>query len=450
MGSNDTPSQSNGYSYHECLVEQLPDRLECKICRHSLCRNTRLSQCCGHVYCTSCLEMWMSSGNWDRACPMCRKEGLETIVHHEANRIINQLLVRCPCREIGRGCKWSGKLCDLDNHVKECKVECERCGVELNYYLMFEHKATISYACKNCHSKEHCNCHTITIACPNICGVDNIPQGDINEHKRMCLLEMIQCAHDKCEEQIAQKDIEQHNNDKGIQHLQVMVTQTKEEASRGIRVTIKKFDDVILESDKILDYIVKSVKWLCMMLFFISIIILVTALICSVIIGDNIGELKSMQENGLQYQFSTLQNLYLQLSREIDGASESIQSSIKDEILHKPLQVPDPEFDISAVILRMPNFIQRITNKEFWESNPFFAFAGGYQMCLQVHVKEQDLSVYLNLMKGPHDDELQESGYWPLRGIFIIELLNQNSDTNHYRRTLEFSESVARSVSSEY
>ena len=80
----------NGYSYHECLVEQLPDRLECKIC-HSLCRNARLSQCCGHVYCTSCLEMWMSSGNWDRACPMCRKEGLETIVHHEANRIVNRL-----------------------------------------------------------------------------------------------------------------------------------------------------------------------------------------------------------------------------------------------------------------------------------------------------------------------------------------------------------------------
>ena len=326
--------------------------------------------------------------------------------------------------------------------MKECKVECERCGVELNYYLMFEHKATISCACKNCHSKEHCNCHTITIACPNICGVDNIPQGDINEHKRMCPLEMTQC--DKCEEQIARKDIEQHNNDKGIQHLQVMVTQTKEEASRGIKVTIKKFDDVILESDKILDHIVKSVKWLCMMLFFIPIIILVTALICSVIIGDNIGELKSMQENGLQYQFSTLQNLYLQLSRKIDGASESIQSSIKEEILHKPLQVPDPEFDISAVILRMPNFIQRITNKEFWESSPFFAFAGGYQMCLQVHVKEQDLSVYLNLMKGPHDDELQESGHWPLRGIFIIELLNQNSDTNHYRRTLEFSESVCQ------
>ena len=35
---------------------------------------------------------------------------------------------------------------------------------------------------------------------------------------------MVQC--DKCEEQIAQKDMEQHNNDKGIQHLQVMLTQT--------------------------------------------------------------------------------------------------------------------------------------------------------------------------------------------------------------------------------
>ena len=35
-------------------------------------------------------------------------------------------------------------------------------------------------------------------------------------------------------------------------------------------------------------------------------------------------------------------------------------------------------------------------------------------------------------MKGPHDDKLAQSGHWPLRGTFTIELLNQLSENYHY------------------
>jgi len=34
-------------------------------------------------------------------------------------------------------------------------------------------------------------------------------------------------------------------------------------------------------------------------------------------------------------------------------------------------------------------------------------------------------------MKGPHDDELEQAGQWPLRGVFRIELLNQFADECH-------------------
>ena len=44
------------------------------------------------------------------------------------------------------------------------------------------------------------------------------------------------------------------------------------------------------------------------------------------------------------------------------------------------------------------------------------------------------LSIYLYLMRGPHDDKL----HWPLRGIFTIELLNQFNDSDHYKRDLIF------------
>ena len=42
--------------------------------------------------------------------------------------------------------------------------------------------------------------------------------------------------------------------------------------------------------------------------------------------------------------------------------------------------------------------------------------------------KGTHLSVYLYLMKGPHDDELT----WPLRKKFEIKLLNQICDNEHY------------------
>jgi len=42
------------------------------------------------------------------------------------------------------------------------------------------------------------------------------------------------------------------------------------------------------------------------------------------------------------------------------------------------------------------------------------------------------LSVFLHLMKGPYDDELQQAGYWPMRGMFTIDLVNvYGSSKNH-------------------
>ena len=45
--------------------------------------------------------------------------------------------------------------------------------------------------------------------------------------------------------------------------------------------------------------------------------------------------------------------------------------------------------------------------------------------------------VFLRLMRGPYDDELEQSGHWPLRGTFTIELLNQLNDSDHYIRILQ-------------
>ena len=63
--------------------------------------------------------------------------------------------------------------------------------------------------------------------------------------------------------------------------------------------------------------------------------------------------------------------------------------------------------------------------KEQWYHSPFIAFNGGYQMCLIRIEAAGDgegegthVSVYLYLMKGLHNDELEQSGQRP----YTIEL----------------------------
>ena len=66
-------------------------------------------------------------------------------------------------------------------------------------------------------------------------------------------------------------------------------------------------------------------------------------------------------------------------------------------------------------------------------------------MCLRVDAdgvgddgEGASVSVFLYLMKGAHDDKLQQSGYWPLRRTFTIKLLNQVSDKDHHSEKIVF------------
>lgn len=53
-------------------------------------------------------------------------------------------------------------------------------------------------------------------------------------------------------------------------------------------------------------------------------------------------------------------------------------------------------------------------------------YPGGYGQGEGTH-----LSVFINLSKGPYDDELQQAGYWPLRGTFTLSLPNVYNSTQN-------------------
>jgi len=95
---------------------------------------------------------------------------------------------------------------------------------------------------------------------------------------------------------------------------------------------------------------------------------------------------------------------------------------------------------VCPVIVKVPEFASMKRDNKQWYSNSFYTHDHGYKLRLLVYpagygdCKGTHLSVFLCLMKGPHDDELK----WPLRGKFELKLLNQTSDHKHDSNVVNF------------
>ena len=86
------------------------------------------------------------------------------------------------------------------------------------------------------------------------------------------------------------------------------------------------------------------------------------------------------------------------------------------------------EDQVVPVIVKMSEYSKKSGTFE-WYSDPFYTHHKGYKLCINVYRRDfdADLSLYLYLMKGPHDDDLR----WPLRGRCEVILLNQISNSKH-------------------
>ena len=154
-------------------------------------------------------------------------------------------------------------------------------------------------------------------------------------------------------------------------------------------------------------------------------------------------QLLSLLQESLELQKTQVTKVITESSANIESLKHFLISVLHHAISGlKPHVIPlDTKFDIlselsKTVLLVRPvfkisDYKEKIKRKENWTSSPFFTFDGGYQMCLKVYpagIGEgagDHVSVELYLMKGPHDDKLQQSGYWPLRGDFSVHLLDQ-------------------------
>ncbi|XP_065918820.1 TNF receptor-associated factor 4-like [Dysidea avara] len=125
----------------------------------------------------------------------------------------------CPLEEVTcpNDCETTLQRQYIHTHIKmECprlKVECQHCHITgEQQFIEGEHKE---------------QCPKFPIACPNKCEVGSVPRDDVEEHKKMCPLELIQCEYHVvgCEERMARKDKKKHNKEKMEEHLSFAIHQ---------------------------------------------------------------------------------------------------------------------------------------------------------------------------------------------------------------------------------
>ena len=380
-----TPNNIEGYDYN--FVDTPHDRYICRKCGLPS-RDPYLSKCCGHVFCKFCLDDVKKVFANNNACPICRDEEFVTFPNKQSDREIRKLHIYCTNKE--KGCKWQGKLNDINNHLGNsdgCQFERVKCSNECGKMIERQHLIShVKTKCPrrkvNCHYCHHTveyqfiecqhkkECPRLPLPCPNRCKVGNVHREDMEAHRKECPLEIIQCEYHNvgCEVRMARKNQEKHENDETKEHLKKTNKQLQRveillHLATNIAISRPTSTAVVLES---------SVEW-----------------------PDKLVAMVTMAKVGNQ---------------------------------------------MCPAILKISQFNKEKMSNKYWYSDSFYTHNKGYKMCLCVDAacygdgKGTHLSMFLFLMKGPHDDELT----WPLRGKFEIKLLNQISDSEHYSVMLTF------------
>ena len=471
-----------------------PDRLVCKICQLP-CREAQQSECCGSIYCKCDIDQ-LNTTFTQPLCPICRSEDFVTYPNLAIDRDVQRLMVHCPAKKT-TGCDWIGKLDDVDKHYsdgKECETECEKCKTIVKHKLLRSHLDTeCPCYCPYCDmtaereviSSEHKeNCLKFPLTCPNNCGLDNIPRDNMDEHKKVCPLEMVQCEfHDiGCEVKYHRKDEESHTRDGVTTHLQLaqrrltVLNKMLEDSNARHLESTEKFTelltdlqervenvnqplsknqlttsesvDVEVQTDlsasnvgmatRIIQYSTMSRDSKILTFAFIMAIMTLTASISLYTLQANYYNSTTKGTTNYSYSPPNLQDFHEKVSIVL---YEIIDQSALPWCtkLHYWSDIPTI---VTPVVLKFSEFSKQ--RNAILESSTFYGFSNGYLMRLIIYpsgysgitTKNSYMSVLLAFMKGPHDDMLDRLDYFPVNKLFTVELLDPNGDS-HLQKTIE-------------
>ena len=389
--SRTTPTDYGGYEF--AFVEPPPDRCICNICHHPSREPFMTGECCqGQTICKSCLDQWQQIRG-ARVCPVCNKEGdFNSYPNYHIKREIKNLKVYCINKE--KGCEWQDVLNDINNHLDGCQFGEVKCSNECG--KMIERQFLTSHVETECpRRKVNCQyCHDI--------GEHQFIEG---QHQEECPKLLLPCPN-KCKAgSVPREDMEGHRKECPFEMIQC------EYHNVGCEVSIARKDQKKHENDEMKEHLMMT--------------------------KNELTDTKAQLSKALS---SLMVLMNAQLST----------STITADIWPVHLDTIVTMFNLGnqlhmcPVTIKMEEYNGKKVNKEKWYSESFYTHNNGYKMCLRVDAagdgdgEGTHLSWFLFLMKGSHDDQLT----WPLKGKFLIKLLNQISDSEHYSMDINYNDNV--------
>lgn len=223
---------------------------ECPICTLVLTTPVQ-TRCCGAVFCKSCIEQWKSPtsqtalGSRNKSCcPHCRVSPLQYYDDKRTERMVKNLTVTCSNHK--SGCKWTGELRNLSNHLSSTNTTgCEhqviacpsKCGANVLRSQLTKHSTDDCIhrmaQCKFCQftgyykiivGSHYEECPKVKIPCPNSCAISSLLRSELQEHIKQCPLQVVPCEYASagCSQCVARKDMEIHKVTGMGQHLNLV------------------------------------------------------------------------------------------------------------------------------------------------------------------------------------------------------------------------------------
>ena len=359
---------------HYELLDQAPEDYYCPISMKLLV-NANQTSCCGtHISEDVANKMEKEK----KPCPFCRKV-LKSHNDLYFRRLVSQVKVFCSKKSLG--CKWTGELNQLQNHLKHSSVEGECKYVEVQCpYICFAH---IQRRKLRKHMEEYCPKRAYTC---NYCNLEGTYLMIIDNHLPVCVKFPTRCPNN-CDELICRGEVKNHIET--ACPLQVATCEFSYAGCTPVGLCRKDMMQHMEEN---------------------------THLHLSMLARH--GRQKSNEIEALKAQVQLLTNIVAQ-----HHSSRGLLASTRDDLGF-----------IKPGVMVLENFRSLQHLKESWISPGFYSHIGGYKMRLMVFpLSETDenrneyMGMYLQMLQGEYDDQL----HWPFYGTVDVKILNQLEDKTH-------------------
>ena len=450
--SSDVSTLSAGYR-RPCFVSDLPSKYICPVCT-AVATEPHQVTCCGSVICLSCVNSLKQNGPYFK-CPACQEENVYG--HFVDKRMMKELSsFEVYCTNGNGGCTWQGELGTLEGHLVRCThqiIACTgNCGEELKRCNLKDH---LEYHCRNRPSTcPHCNttgtyaeisrlhldnCPHMVVQCTNEECKEMLKRSELENHlSQKCLFQVVPCTNN-CGKEMQRASLSKHIN-KGCHKRQHTCPDC---GAIGVyEFIVSKF-----HTDKCPDRVVQCPNAECEEVMKQGEVDVHRMMFCpkeQVRCGySSVGCLEVVPRDKLLQHSQKNVHKHLNMAMlKIKENHEELRAEVAK--LTSTVSLLEAKVGKSKTLIKFDKVKECEEANTTWLSTGFYTSASGYKMRLKVSFTDDTaatheyLSSFILLIPGEYDTTLE----WPFKGEVTIELLNQLEDKNHYKRVIQFDDSI--------